>query len=91
MVSYISRDAPFHVFCAEDEEELRRVLSGGVRSMEEALPTVRKVVLLSPRATGESLPDSVRERVVTWKELVSWHKLAGKNALTFYVALCQMI
>ncbi len=67
MVSYIGGHAPFDLFCVEDEEELGRVLAG--RTLEEALPSVKKVLLLSPSAsTSTSLKE---EKVLLWKDLVS--------------------
>ncbi len=71
--SYIGGHAPFHVFCVEDEGELRRVLDG--RALAEAFPTVRKVVLTAPGATA------TMEEAMTWEELLRLGRASSGEAL----------
>ncbi len=63
MIAHIGGHAPFDVFCVEDEEELARVLEG--RSLREVLPTIKRVVLMSPDAATSSQPG-----IMNWRDLV---------------------
>ncbi len=63
IIAYIAGHAPFDIFCVEDQAELDRVLQG--KSIEQVLPTVKKVIFMSPDAKNIN-----SDKVITWKDLI---------------------
>lgn len=61
LVSYIANHAPLNLLCIENLPLLDRVLAG--RTMREAFPTVKKVILMEGASDG-------RADVLTWRQLM---------------------
>ncbi len=75
-VAYMSGHAPFNVMVLQDADTLARVM-GDKKSIKEAFPTVKKIVLMDME-TGYSRPS---EDVISWRELIEAGKSVPDSAL----------
>ncbi len=73
MVSYLSNHTPFDLLLVEDEDMLKTILAN--RTVKEAFPTVKKIILLAPQQPANPSEDINSKTVITWKEMIA----AGRN------------
>ena len=78
IVSYISNHAPLTIMVLEDVELLQRILKG--RTIEDAFPTVRKVILVNDNGLIKS-QSLLSDKVISWKTFMDLGRSEGENQL----------
>ncbi len=80
-VAHVCAHAPVEVLAVPDAAELERVTAG--RSVEEALPSVKAVVLTEPGATvtRQMAAATWGKKAMTWKDLMSLGESTGLDEI----------
>ena len=63
-VSYLSNHTPFDILLVEDNAMLDTILDG--RNVDEAFPTLKKIVLMAPGSTSNE-----SKKAITWTEMIA--------------------